>query len=166
MDIAAHIEIRQLIARYSDAVWRQDPEAFAACWSSQGEWSMIGSRMIGHEAILAGWRASMQNFSTAWQTTHNIVLDIAGNDASGRLYVEEFMTSPDGSVNFSRGIYHDDYVVEDGAWRFARRHYDLVYFGPPDFSGRMFAVGPYGAAPRDPDRSRPATPSPAEFAGA
>lgn len=165
MDIEAHIGIRQLIARYSDAVWRQDMDSFADCWSPQGEWRMVGAAMVGHEAIVAGARASMADFATAWQTTHNIVIEPAGATARGRLYVEEYITAKDGSALFSRGIYHDDYVLEGGEWRFARRHYDLVYFGPPDFSGRTFATVAYGPPPVDPDPTRIATPTTEEFMG-
>jgi hypothetical protein len=33
-------------------------------------------------------------------------------------------------------VYHDAYARIDGAWRFTRRRFDLLYTGPPDLTGR------------------------------
>jgi len=159
MSLRAESEIRQLLARSSDCVWRKDLEQYGLCWSTNGEWRILGSVARGREAIRTAWWRLMDPLRSAWQISHNVVLEIEEQHARGRLFVEETLVLADGTVNLSRGIYHDTYVIEDGRWRFGTRHFDLIYMGPPDLTGRFFATVPYGPAPRDPDPSRPATPS-------
>ena len=40
--VEAESAIRQLHARYIDAVWRQDPEAYGDCWAEDAHWKYMG----------------------------------------------------------------------------------------------------------------------------
>ena len=40
--IAADVGIRQLHARFADAVWRQDDVEFSGCFASDGLWKIAG----------------------------------------------------------------------------------------------------------------------------
>ena len=40
--IAADVGIRQLHARFADAVWRQDDAEFSGCFASDGLWKIAG----------------------------------------------------------------------------------------------------------------------------
>lgn len=158
--------IRNLVSRYSDAVWRLDADAYGACWADEGVWAFMGQAIKGRDAIVPFWIEFMKNFRKAWQMVNNPVLLVEGDRARQRLYVEETVFTHDGANVISKGIYHDDLVIERGEWKFARRHFDLVYYGPADMSGRLFDTADYGLSPTDPDPSRPATPSMQEFLAA
>ena len=48
--VADELEIRNLVARYSDAVLRFDSETWLATWAQEGEWELLGERSRGQEA--------------------------------------------------------------------------------------------------------------------
>ena len=54
----------------------------------------------------------------------NTVIDIDDDTASGRLYMVEVRQDRE-THEWSNafGLYNDDYVVHEGRWRFAQRHY-------------------------------------------
>lgn len=166
MTVEQESGVRQLLARSSDCVWRKDVEGYGAAWSEQGEWRILGQVATGREQVTALWRGFMDAFDRVWQVQHTIVLEAAGEDVLGRVYLEETLLLPDRSVQLTRGIYHDVYGVENGRWVFRRRHFDMTYFGPPDMAGKFFATAAYGPAPIDSDPTRPATPSMSDVYGA
>ena len=43
--------IRQLYARYIDAVWRKDADAFGKCFAENAEWKIAGMHMRGRAEI-------------------------------------------------------------------------------------------------------------------
>lgn len=158
--------VRQLLARSSDCVWRKDLDGYGACWSRNGEWRIMGGVYSGRDTIKAAWWGFMDPLRGAWQVAENVILEADGETVHGRIYLRETLVMPDNAtMSLTMGIYHDTYVVEDGVWVFARRHFDLLALGTPDTSTRFFATADYGTAPRDPDPSRPATPSVQEAYG-
>lgn len=167
MTIEREIEagVRQLLAHAGDCVWRKDLEAYGQCWASDGEWKLLGMTAQGREAIKAAWWQQMAPFDTVWHVAQNVHFGFDGAEAIARLYLEETMQITGGGAQSVRGIYHDRYKREQGRWVFARRHFDLTYMGPSDFSGRFFPTIAYGPGPADPDPARPATPSMAELMG-
>src|SRR5277367_2744373 len=118
MNTSSDLAIRSLIARYSDAVWRMDKAAYGACWAKNGNWRVMGQSIEGRDTIVAFWIDFMKNFAQAWQTAQSMIIEADEISGIGRLYVDEMVRMPDGSVMVSKGIYHDSYVVEDGAWVF------------------------------------------------
>lgn len=158
-------ELRHLIAYSSDCVWRRDDEAYGACWAKDGEWHILGEVAKGRAAIVDRWSQLMAPFARVWQLAHNVVFDLSSTP-SARLYLEETLVSEAGEVSLLKGIYHDEYTIEEGTWRFARRYIDIAYLGPADWSGKWFSMPDLGTAPQDFTRGRPATPSLAEAYGA
>ena len=43
--------IRQLYARYIDAVWRKDADAFGKCFAENGEWKISEERTYDPAAV-------------------------------------------------------------------------------------------------------------------
>lgn len=165
MSLEIESALRTLLARSSDCVWRRDKAGYAECWASDGEWRILGQVIHGREAIAETWCKLMEPFDKVWQLSHNVVFGFDRDRPAARLYLEETLLVPTGQVNILKGVYHDSYVLQDGAWRFARRHIDIGYLGPADFSGRWFPMIDHGLAPYDPDPSRTSTPSMAEAYG-
>ncbi|WP_435361838.1 nuclear transport factor 2 family protein [Haloarchaeobius sp. DFWS5] len=80
------------------------------------------------------------NLDGSAHMVHNPVLDVDGDTATGRWYVESPVTYADGSGGWRQGVYDDEYRRVDGEWRFASVQMRFLYtadFGPdgwPDVS--------------------------------
>jgi uncharacterized protein (TIGR02246 family) len=159
------LAVRKLISVYVDSLLRRDHEAHANTWAKDGEWRFFGNVFKGREAIIAFWRKATETTPLIWHIPHALILDVGQTEGTGRLYMNEVATMPNGKTNVVMGISHDRYIKEDGEWRFAKRHFDLVYGGPSDFSGRFFQIAQYGPPPHDDNPDRPATPSLQEYVG-
>ena len=134
-DVAAELAIRELVARYSEAVSRGDAKAFAATWAEDGEWLLLGQRAVGPEATTAQWQRLVRGFEFVVQLCHGGIIEVEGATASGRWQISEYGRGKDGSSFFSLGFYADRYACSDDCWRFQSRHFEAVYAGPIDLSG-------------------------------
>lgn len=134
-DVAAELAIRELVARYSEAVSRGDAKAFAETWAEDGEWLLLGQRAVGPEAATAQWQRLVRGFDFVVQLCHGGIIEVEGATATGRWQISEHGRGLDGSSFFSLGFYADRYVCVEGRWRFQSRNFEAVYAGPPDLSG-------------------------------
>jgi ketosteroid isomerase-like protein len=126
--VADELEIRALVARYADAVNRRSPDDWAATWAEDGVWDLsYRDPFVGIDDVLANWLVIMDGYPFAIQIVHNGHLHITGETAVGRWYLEEKLQSKDGKGRATVGVYHDEYKKVDGAWRFARRKYAIIY---------------------------------------
>lgn len=131
-------EIRDLVARYADAVSRRDEKAWADTWTEDGEWQVIGRTASGRDEVVALWKTLLGGLSFVVQLANTERITVEGDRGSGRWYVTEYAKSRDGSALLNVGFYRDEYRRVDGAWRFARRRFDALYMGAPDLSGATF----------------------------
>ena len=113
---ADRAEIEDLMARYLFAMDYHDADAYAECFTEDGEldWAMGVAK--GREAI----RAEAVSFKAR---IGEIFKDSAGNPANLRHVVAEMTNGgPGGSVALpSFGIYEDELKRIDGRWLFTRR---------------------------------------------
>jgi hypothetical protein len=149
----AEAKIRDLAARYCDAVNRRDTEAWRNTWSVDAEWSLLGQSTRGRDAIVNRWLELMGTIPFVMQLPSFGVIDFpesgVGEEpqrsstssftASGRWYINEISQRPTGA-GMTIGVYRDLYIHsgEDDDWRFARRRFDILYRGQPDLSGKTF----------------------------
>ena len=127
--------IRDLVARYADAVNRRDREAWAATWNEDSEWNLRGQPIKGRDAIVGLWSNLMGSLPFVVQLIHSGTVEVKGDTATGRWYLTEYMTTAEGQGRMGVGVYRDVYSRTGGTWRFAVRRYDLLYNGPTDLSG-------------------------------
>jgi len=153
--IAAEIGVRRLHALCADAVWRRDPQAFARCYTKDGEWKIVGQLVKGHEAIGKTLTQLGAGNTHVLMTFGSPILDFSGGQVSGRTYVTERAKLLDGSSAMSVGIYYERYVEVGGEWLFSWRHFDFCYWGPLDLSGDFYPVQDYGPSPAFPDDDQP-----------
>lgn len=148
----AHAEagIRQLHAAYTDAVWRQDSEAFADCFTADGEWRISGRVFRGRADIRDGIARILSNFIRVLITFRTPSLEVGDGFATGRTYIDEKCAWKNGNTNISIGRYYERFVDEGDRWRFSWRLFELHYRGPPDLSGIFFEHPDYGAPPAMP----------------
>lgn len=153
--VVADYGIRQLHARFVDAVWRQDSESFAACFAAEGEWKIAGFHLRGRGAIGEGCRNLLGRCERIQLVVGQPILEVGEGNAIGRLQVTEFAKKKDGTTAITFGTYYDRYVEEDGAWRFQWRHWSMAYHGPVDMSGSYIVPPDYGAFPAMPGPEDP-----------
>ena len=137
----AEIELRDLVARYSDAVNRRDAEAWGQTWSREAIWEIMGTVQQGRETIVDFWSQVMSRIPLVLQEPTFGTLDFSSasieGGVTGRWYIHEITKSPESSSE-TTGVYHDRYLYEDGAWRFSRRRFDVLYRDEKALTGSAF----------------------------
>lgn len=130
---ADELAIRNLLARYGDAVCRRDPDAWIATWSHECIWDLGRGRVTrGRDATLELWRTSIAKYPWVAQVPASGQVSLADGEARGSWYVLELNHIADGSGVMHLGHYDDTYVREEGEWRFGTRRFHLVYRGAMD----------------------------------
>ena len=129
------LAIRDLVARYADAVNRNNAQDWGSTWAEDGFWSLMGMETQGRDNIVQFWLGAMAGFKFAVHMNASGTLAINGEQATGRWYLTEYTCDNDENTNTILGVYDDSYVKRDGDWLFARRVYQIMYMGPADLSG-------------------------------
>ncbi len=141
---ADELAIRNLLARYADAVCRRDADAWIDTWAPDCTWDLGGGRVTrGHEETLALWQASIAKYPWVAQLPASGTVEQVGDDVHGRWYVLELNHVGDGSGVLHLGHYLDTYVRVDGGWRFGTRRFHLIYRGSMD-AGTVNPLGGSG----------------------
>lgn len=157
--LAADLGIRQLHARYVDAVWRKDLAAFTACFAPEAGWKIAGHHAVGREAIGETFTRLIGPSLRVLMFVGLPCLDFAGATASGRVNITELVKRADGAAMRTLGVYYDRYRVAEGMalgetpggdWLFTERHWHLFYRGPMDMSAPMLDALEYGPPPAMP----------------
>jgi ketosteroid isomerase-like protein len=141
-DSADELAIRDLAARYIDAVNRYHQQDWAATWSETASWNLMGMEVEGRDNIVQLWAGAMGSFDFALMMLNSGTITVAGDSASGRWYVTEHINPKEGDPNITLGVYDDTYCREDGQWLFKRRHYNVMYQGAADYSGNYTPYRP------------------------
>jgi SnoaL-like domain len=146
----AQAGIRELHARYSDATFRKDYDAFAGCFTPDGEWRISGRVFRGRAEIRDGIAAILDNFIRVLITFRTPILTVGQGVASGRTYVDERCAWKNGNTNIALGIYYEHFVEVDGLWLFSWRLFQRHYTGAPDMTGTFDEQTDYGPPPAMP----------------
>jgi len=133
--LADELAIRALVARYCHGIAERDDKAWADTWATEAEWQLMGQELRGRDAILAFYQKVVAGARWVVQVATDGVIELAGDDATGRWQITETIQLKDGRALLNVGRYRDRYRRDrDGAWRFARREFRFSYSGPPDYS--------------------------------
>ncbi len=146
--VIAECAIRQLHARYIDALWRKDADAFADLHAEDAEWKVAGMHIRGREQIRIEFAKFMRHLERSLMSFSDPIVELGDGVASSRSYVTENNKFADGRTASTIGIYYERFVDEGDRWRFKWRHWSLQYIGPPDFSAPLYKCPAYGPPPR------------------
>ena len=149
--VAVECMVRQLHARYADAVWRKDIVAFGDCFTPDAEWRIAGRALRGRAGVTAFMADAFGAFNKILLTmrTPIVSLDSPG-EASSRCYFTEDSQFADGRPLASIGVYYDRIVDQGDRWRFASRIFVTEYSGATDFSERFHDNADFGPPPAMP----------------
>ncbi|MGI9286622.1 MAG: nuclear transport factor 2 family protein [Pseudomonadales bacterium] len=129
------IALRNLMAKYADAVNRYDADTWISTWAENGAWNLLGSPVEGRDNILGLWQQMMGGFEFALMMPSSCLFNVDGDGASGHWYVHEYSRDKEGKTTMILGHYLDTYCKLDGQWLYKSRTYSFVYHGPADLSG-------------------------------
>lgn len=133
------VAIRELIEIYGDAVIRNDATAWGSVWAEDAYWALPEfeghEEFIGREAIVAGWKWSMDLFGDADPSKPAMIyigtpgaIEVDGNKATARVYTSEIYKLPGTDTEIrTRGQYDDELAKIDGQWLFTKRIYRVLH---------------------------------------
>jgi uncharacterized protein (TIGR02246 family) len=145
--VIAETGIRQLHARYVDAVWRKDFDAFGDCFAQDCEWRISGMVLRGRSEIVEIFTRLAAKYRRILVTLRTPILEVGNKTATGRTYLTEQNVLAEGRALSAIGLYYERFVEHDDRWRFQWRLFQTHYAGPPDMSGPFIENPDYGPPP-------------------
>ena len=118
--------IRERYGAYSDAAFRQDIEAWLACWTEDCTWRTLGMEFRGKAAMREQWARVWTPMVRMGFFAEVGATQVAGDRATARAYCHEILLLKTGEVRPLVGAYVDQLVRQDGVWLFARRDYEVL----------------------------------------
>jgi ketosteroid isomerase-like protein len=144
--IADRVEIEALRGEYTDAVMMRDYDRVASLFTLTGALRMpnIPVELEGQEQIRAWGERVPALVDYLVQTTHPGTIQLDGDTASGRAYLQELGRARDGRSELNYAIYHDRYQRTADGWKFTERVYEVRYHDTTPLAGS--APGAPGSA--------------------
>jgi ketosteroid isomerase-like protein len=165
--IADRVEIEALRGEFTDAAMMRDRARLASLFTHDGALRMpnIPAELVGRDQIRAGGERLQALWEFFGQTTPPGTIQLDGDTATGRAYIQELARARDGRQGLNYAIYHDRYQRTGDGWKFTERVYEVRYLDTTPLAGS--APCPAGT-PADPPTGNtsaaegaPATPRPA-----
>jgi ketosteroid isomerase-like protein len=135
--IADRVEIEALRGEFTDAAMMRDRARLASLFTHDGALRMpnIPAELIGREEIRAGGERLQAQWDFFVQTTHPGTIQLDGDTATGRAYIQELARTRDGRQGQNYAIYHDRYQRTGDGWKFAERVYEVRYLDTSPLAG-------------------------------
>ena len=151
--IADRVEIEALRGEFTDAAMMRDRARLASLFTPDGALRMpnIPVELIGREEIRAGGERLQDQWDFFVQTTHPGTIQLDGDTATGRAYIQELARARDGRQGLNYAIYHDRYERTGDGWKFTERVYEVRYLDTTPLAGS--APHPGGTPANPPDGS-------------
>jgi 3-phenylpropionate/cinnamic acid dioxygenase small subunit len=129
-DRAARQDIAEVLVRYATGIDRRDWDLFRTCFTDDvvAEYEGIDT-WTGVDAITSFMELAHAEMGHTLHRLTNMAIDVRGDAATARSYVDGILMMPDGRTGTSAVGYYDDRLVRtaDG-WRIARRRFTGVRF--------------------------------------
>ena len=127
--IADRVEIEALRAEFTDAVMMRDGDRLASLFTHDGALRMpnVPAEFTSREEIRAGRERLRAQWDFFVQTTHPGTIQLDGDTATGRAYIQELVRTHDGRQGLNFAIYHDRYQRTPDGWKFSERVYEVRY---------------------------------------
>jgi hypothetical protein len=122
--------IEDLLARFDDAVLRNDREMFRSLWAEDGVWEIsapIPLRAEGGNAIVAALDSFHTTNQFFFRSTSRPVIHADGDRATFRSPTVELARRERGIGYANVAMYFDEARRVDDEWRFVRRYYQYLW---------------------------------------
>jgi ketosteroid isomerase-like protein len=124
--LADQLLIRERLEIYSDAVIRQDLDAYPACWADNCRRTGAGGECEGKGGLRAHWHGVFQTVAQMAFFTQLASLVVDTDRATARSYCLEIIKLRDGPTRQLVGEYEDELVRVAGDWLFSHRRYQVA----------------------------------------
>src|SRR5215469_3948679 len=147
--IADRVEIEALRGEFADAAMMRDRARMASLFTQDGALRMpnIPAEMVGREEIRAVGERLQSQWEFFVQTTHPGTIQLDGDTATGRVYIQELARTRDGRQGLNYAIYHDRYQRTSEGWKFTERVYEVRYLDTTPLAGSASPAAVTPAAP-------------------
>jgi ketosteroid isomerase-like protein len=151
--IADRVEIDALRGEFTDAVMMRDRARLASLFTPDGVLRMpnVPVELTGQEEIRAWGERAEGMWDYFVQTTHPGTIQLDGDTASGRAYLQELIHLRDDSSQENFAIYHDRYQRTQDGWKFSERVYEVRYLDTTALPGTAPRTAGPPAQPRTPN---------------
>ena len=135
--IADRVEIEALRGEFTDAAMMRDRARLASLFTPDGVLRMpnIPAELAGREEIRAGGERLQDQWEFFVQNTHPGTIQLDGDTATGRAYIQELARTRDGRQGLNYAIYHDRYQRTGDGWKFTERVYEIRYLDYSPLAG-------------------------------
>ena len=135
--IADRVEIEALRGEFTDAVMANDHDRLASLFTHDGAVRIpLGHiEAAGQEQIRALGQRRQALTDYFVQTTHPGAIQVEGDTASGRAYIQEFGRALDGRSHLNYAVYHDRYQRTPDGWKFTERVAEFRYLETTPLAG-------------------------------
>jgi ketosteroid isomerase-like protein len=135
--IADRVEIEALRGEYTDAVMMRDYDRFASLFTHDALVRIPDANveLAGREELRAGIERLQGEWEYFVQTTHPGAIQLEGDTASGRSYIQELGHLRDGRSVVNCALYHDRYQRTPDGWKFTERVYEVRYLDTSPLAG-------------------------------
>jgi hypothetical protein len=147
MDVlTAEAEIRQMHARYANAVWRRDFATIAEIWTEDAEFRIAGLVHQGRDQIMAFMQRAFKDVDWVLMEFGTPIVHLEDdNRALSRVQCRE-----ENILMKGVGIYWERLVRQDGRWRRRWAMFELHYIERDGQPGRRLEQPDYGPPPAFP----------------
>jgi ketosteroid isomerase-like protein len=135
--VADRVEIEALRGEFTDAAMMRDRARLASLFTEDGALRMpnIPVELVGREEIRIGGERLQAQWDFFVQTTHPGTIQLDGDTATGRAYIQELARALDGRQGLNYAIYHDRYRRTTEGWKFTERVYEVRYLDTTPLAG-------------------------------
>ena len=145
--VADRVEIEALRGEFTDAAMMRDRARLASLFTPDGALRMpnIPAELVGRDQIREVGEQLQSQWEFFVQNTHPGTIQLDGDTATGRAYIQELARARDGRQGLNYAIYHDRYRRTGDGWKFTERVYEVRYLDTTPLAG---SAPPHGGAAR------------------
>ncbi len=134
------LEIRNLVARFTDAVNERRTDEFRRLWAEGGTWEIgapFSVKATGVDAIGNMLEELFKPKVLFLQLTHSGVVMFTGDNTAKGRFTERERGKGESEFYENLAVYHDDYIRGPNGWRFDRRYYEYRFLDTNAFQGQV-----------------------------
>lgn len=128
--IEDRLEIQELLARYAQACDERDMPALGQCFATDFEFDSVAGHAIGRDAAIAYYRERLGMYGVTMHIPHTLIVEWGDEGTAKGVVTSHAELELNGEMFITGFRYHDDYVHQEGRWRFRKREVVAFYAMP------------------------------------